>query len=182
MLVHCPLRREMPPKSSRCERRSPPEGTFGRDRPYDSLEGSSMPDLKLQPHLGRLIGPGDDRVIGESSVVVLAYDYWRNRFGEDPSVIDGTLVVNGQPLTVVGVAPEGFRGTTLGNRPQIYVPITLRNSLQPAWDGFENRRGYWAPTSLPAWRRVSASRGPRPLSTCPTTRSCSRSKLPFRKA
>jgi len=108
------------------------------------VSGSYFPTLGLRPALGRLLDPGDDRVVGESRVVVLSHDAWRNRFGEDPNVLNDTLVVNGQPLTVVGVAPEGFRGTTLGSRPEVFVPITLRGLMAPGFDGFENRLNYWA--------------------------------------
>ena len=108
------------------------------------VSGSYFPTLGLRPALGRLLDPGDDRVVGESRVVVLSYDAWRNRFGEDPGLLNETLVVNGQPLTVVGVAPEGFRGTTLGSRPEVFVPITLRGLMAPGFDGFDNRLNYWA--------------------------------------
>jgi len=47
-------------------------------------------------------------------------------FGADPDVLNRDLVINGHQVTIVGVAPEGFRGTTLGSRPDVYVSITLR--------------------------------------------------------
>jgi predicted permease len=52
--------------------------------------------------------------------------------------------VNGQPLSVIGVAPEGFDGTTLGARPMVYVPITMRGLMNPGFAGFDNRQSYWA--------------------------------------
>jgi predicted permease len=58
--------------------------------------------------------------------------------------VDQTLVVNGQPLTIVGVAPEGFRGTTLASEPDVFVPLTMRGVLMPNWGGFDDRRSYWA--------------------------------------
>jgi predicted permease len=106
------------------------------------VSGSYFPVLGLQPALGRLLGPADDRVIGESPVVVLSHHYWRSRLDEDPDVINDTLIVNGQALTIVGVAPPDFTGTTLGNRPFIFVPLTLRARLG-ANDAFEARRSYW---------------------------------------
>ncbi|HVR29423.1 MAG TPA: ABC transporter permease, partial [Thermoanaerobaculia bacterium] len=69
------------------------------------VSGSYFSTLGLVPALGRLLDPGDDRVVGESRVVVLGHDYWRSRFGEDPGVLNRILVVNGDPLTIVGVAP-----------------------------------------------------------------------------
>lgn len=108
------------------------------------VSGTYFPVLGLQPALGRLLSPDDDRVIGESSVAVLSYAYWRTRFQEDPSVLGEVLIVNGQPMTIVGVAPQGFDGTTLGTMAHLFVPFTMRMSLQQGWKGFENRRSYWA--------------------------------------
>ncbi|MGE3190556.1 MAG: ABC transporter permease, partial [Vicinamibacterales bacterium] len=108
------------------------------------VSGSYFPVLGLSPALGRLIGEQDDDVIGEAHVVVLGYDYWRRRFNQDPGVLDQTIIVNGQAMTVVGVAPQGFTGTTLGLRPDVYVPISMRGLMQPGFDAFENRRSYWA--------------------------------------
>ena len=76
-------------------------------------------------------------------VAVLSYGYWQTRFGLERSVLNQALTVNGKPMTIVGVAPRGFEGTTLGNQPHIFVPITQRAELTPNWDGFERRRSYW---------------------------------------
>ena len=54
------------------------------------------------------------------------------------------MIVNGQTLTIVGVAPRGFDGTTLGERPQVFVPITMRGLMQPGFKGFDDRKSYWA--------------------------------------
>jgi predicted permease len=108
------------------------------------VSGSYFPVLGIQPALGRLLGPDDDRVIGEPLVGVLSHAYWRSRFNENPGVINDVLVVNGQHLTIVGVAPRGFDGTTVGSRPQVFVPITLRGQMSPGFKGFDNRRSYWA--------------------------------------
>jgi len=108
------------------------------------VSGSYFPTLGLRPALGRLLDPGDDEPIGAARVAVLSHDTWRNRFNQDPGVVGDTLVVNGHALTVVGVAPAGFRGTTLGIRPEVFVPISLRGLMSPGFDGFENRLSYWA--------------------------------------
>ena len=108
------------------------------------VSGSYFPTLGLRPALGRLLAPGDDPAVGEARVVVLSHDFWRTRFGADPGVVGRGLIVNGQSLAIVGVAPAGFRGTTLGARPEVYVPITLHGLMTPGFDGFDNRRSYWA--------------------------------------
>jgi putative ABC transport system permease protein len=108
------------------------------------VSGSYFPLLGIRPALGRLLTPEDDRAIGESHVVVLGHAYWQTRFGQDPTVLNDTMIVNGQSLTIVGVAPEDFSGTTMGHRPEVYVPITLRGFMSPGFNGFDNRRSYWA--------------------------------------
>src|SRR5689334_3281094 len=86
------------------------------------ISGSYFSTLQLKPVIGRLLGPDDDKVPGESHVAVLSHAYWTTRFGQDPHVLQETLIINGQPMTIVGVAPEGFDGTTLGSKPAVYVP------------------------------------------------------------
>jgi predicted permease len=108
------------------------------------VSGSYFPVLGLQPALGRLLGPTDDTTIGQSPVVVLSYAYWQTRFGANPSILDKTMIVNGQTMTIVGVAPDGFNGTTLASRPKVFVPITMRSLMQPGFKGLEDRKSYWA--------------------------------------
>jgi putative ABC transport system permease protein len=108
------------------------------------VSGSYFPTLKLQPAAGRLFTTDDDKTIGEPHAVVLSYAYWENNFGGDPSVIGQPLTVNGQAMTIVGVAPRTFLGTTLGSRPRVYVPMTMREQMQPNSSKLDNRRAYWA--------------------------------------
>jgi len=107
------------------------------------VSGSYFPVLGLRPALGRLLDAQDDRVIGESNVAVLSHAYWRSRFGSDTGVINQPLTVNGLSMTIVGVAPQGFTGTTLGSMPQVFVPITMRERMQPSFKGMNERRNYW---------------------------------------
>jgi predicted permease len=108
------------------------------------VSGSYFSVLGLTPHLGRLLEPGDDRQPGSGQVVVLGYDYWQRRFGARSDVLGQPVRVNGQPMTIVGVAPQGFHGTTFGERPRIYVPLSMREHVVPRWKGLNDRRAYWA--------------------------------------
>ena len=118
----------------------------GQTRNTDGMlvSGSYFPVLGLQPALGRLLGPDDDRTIGGHFVAVLSHRAWRVHFEASPDVLGQTLIINGQPMTIVGVAPEKFDGTTLGPLPDVFVPITMRGLMSPGFNGFENRRSYWA--------------------------------------
>jgi predicted permease len=108
------------------------------------VSGSYFPVLGLQPALGRLLTPDDDRNIGNHFVTVLSHDYWATRLGANPAVLNETIIVNGQALTIVGVAPRGFASTTLGSEPKVFVPLTMRAQMSPGWKGFDNRQSYWA--------------------------------------
>ena len=88
------------------------------------VSGSYFPTLGVRPALGRLFGPGDDQTIGAHPVAVLGHSFWETRLGASPDVLDRTIIVNGQSLTIIGVAARGFEGTTLGARPLVYVPLT----------------------------------------------------------
>jgi predicted permease len=107
------------------------------------VSGSYFPVLGVQPALGRLLGPGDDRATGESAVAVLSHAFWTSRFAEDPNVLNSLLTINGQQFTVVGVAPRGFNGTTFGALAHVFVPVTMRPKVEPNRSGFDSRRAYW---------------------------------------
>jgi predicted permease len=107
------------------------------------VSGGYFPTLGLQPYLGRLLAPSDDASIGANFVAVLSYRFWQGNLGADSSVINKSIAINGKQMTVVGVAPREFDGTTLGSRPYVFVPISMRREMHPTFNDFENRRSYW---------------------------------------
>jgi predicted permease len=108
------------------------------------VSGSYFPVLGLTPAIGRLLTPNDDKTIGAHYVAVLSYSYWATRLGASPAVLNELILVNGQSMTIVGVAPKGFEGTVLGSRPVLFVPISMRGLMNPGFNGFTQRRTYWA--------------------------------------
>jgi predicted permease len=107
------------------------------------VSGGYFPTLGLTPALGRLFTLEDDRTPGGHDLVVLSHDYWATQFGRDPAVLNGALVINGVPMTIVGVAPAGFRGTTKMERPQVFVPLTMAARVRPGWNRMEQRNDHW---------------------------------------
>jgi predicted permease len=86
------------------------------------LSGNAAAVLGLTPQLGRLLDAVDD-VPGAPIVAVLSHAYWQRRFGGDPAVIGRTLRLNSQDVTLVGVASASFRGLTLGEVPDLILPL-----------------------------------------------------------
>ena len=106
------------------------------------VSGSYFSVLGLQPALGRLFGTEDDRVDGQAESVVLSYTYWQRELASDRGVLGRKLTVNGVPLTIVGVAPQGFHGTTVGARASVFVPITFPGVDSPTAIPNHDNRGY----------------------------------------
>src|SRR6266545_5207234 len=79
--------------------------------------------LGLTPAAGRLFRSGEDAVPGQPDEVVLGHELWRRRFGGSPAIVGQEIRLNGRALTVIGVAPAGFRGLT--GSADAFVPITL---------------------------------------------------------
>ena len=113
------------------------------------VSGGYFDVLNLRPALGRLITPQDEPQVGESAVVVLSYDYWQRRFSGDPNVLGELLTVNGTALEIIGVAPEGFTGTILGVRADVFVPLSMRWLMVPTLGNYDPNNPfrffqYWA--------------------------------------
>jgi predicted permease len=106
------------------------------------VSGSYFPLLGLNAAKGRLLVPDDDAVIGANFVTVVSYNFWQNRLGQDPDVVGKPIIVNGRTYRIVGVAPRAFEGTTVGIRPLVYVPISMRGELE-RYTKWEDRRNYW---------------------------------------
>src|SRR5690606_26485241 len=72
--------------------------------------------LGVQPAVGRLFSESEAGGPGTSNAVVLSHETWQTHFGGAADVVGRTLRVNGQPLTIIGVASQGFRGAMRGIR------------------------------------------------------------------
>lgn len=108
------------------------------------VSGNYFDLLGLVPGQGRLIVAADDATPGEGRVAVLSHRHWRDAWGGRADAVGSVLKVNGEALTVVGVAPPGFEGTTPGFRADVFVPLSLAGRLQPQMaSDFEDRRSYW---------------------------------------
>ena len=99
------------------------------------VSGNMFPDFGLEPALGRLLVPVDDRAGGVSPYAVLSWDYWNHRFGRDRHVLGHPLHVGDQTFEIVGVGPRDFTGTEKGTITDIFLPLSMnRLSTDDKWD------------------------------------------------
>lgn len=104
------------------------------------VSGGYFEMVGVAPAVGRLIAPSDDRP--GADVVVLTDAFWQRRLGAAPDVLGRSLVVNGHPLSIIGVTPAGFAGTTaMGDPPDFFVPLAMTEAMRG--DARMDRQVHW---------------------------------------
>ena len=101
------------------------QGVEALARPLRSeyVSGTYFSTLGVHAFGGRVITPEDDKA-SAPPVAVLSHRVWQTTYASDPTVVGATFVVEGHPLTVIGVAPAGFFGETLqSDPPDIWIPL-----------------------------------------------------------
>ncbi len=110
------------------------------------VTGNYFQLLGLKPAVGRLLTPQDDTAKNANPVVVLSYNYWKTRFGASRDVVGQTVLINGHPFTILGVAPINFDSAIGGYKPGIFVPVSMVEVAIP-WrapiDDLNNHRSVW---------------------------------------
>jgi putative ABC transport system permease protein len=94
------------------------------------VTGNYFQTLGVPAEVGRTIRPEDD-LPGAAPVVMLSYNYWRSHFRFDRGILGTTLLVDGQPFTVVGIAAPGFGGVGFENLPEVWLPMTAAFQVDP---------------------------------------------------
>jgi predicted permease len=107
------------------------------------VSGSFFPVLGVGAAIGRTLTPDDDKLPGGHPVAVLSYGFWVSGFGRDPGVVNSTLVINGNPYTVIGVAQQGFDGIEVGRPSRVFVPMMMKAQLTPGWNALDERLYRW---------------------------------------
>jgi predicted permease len=109
------------------------------------VSGNYYKELGVYPMLGRGIEPSDDAVPGSGAVATISYEMWTTSFGRSSSVIGKAIILNGQPITIIGVNPPGFTGAGDAHlSPGIIVPFSIQPVLLPRRHGsLLNDSEYW---------------------------------------
>jgi predicted permease len=93
------------------------------------VTGNYFRVLGVEPALGRGFLPGEGEVSGRDPVVVISHALWERNFASDPGLVGGGIWINGQKMTVIGVAPKGFSGLSARHPVQAWVPLSMRRQL-----------------------------------------------------
>jgi predicted permease len=110
------------------------------------VTGNYFSVFGMRPFAGRLFSTADDAP-SVPPVVVLNYRAWQVDWGADPSAIGSVAVIQGQPFTIVGIAPPGFFGDTLrADPPDFWIPL----QQEPLLNGQDSLLRQ----SISAWLRV----------------------------
>jgi predicted permease len=105
--------------------------------------GNYFDVLGVRPAIGRTFTPDDDVRVNGHPLVILSYAFWQKRFAGDPSILNRSVRVNAQPMTVIGVAQRGFQGVEVGRPVDIFVPMMMKPLMTPTWNDLENRQSLW---------------------------------------
>ena len=89
------------------------------------VSGNYFGVLGVTAAIGRVFTEDDNRTPGGHPVAVLSYDLWRNQYGSDPGVLGQKILVDEQPLTVIGVAAPGFHGVEVEHHAEVWVPLMM---------------------------------------------------------
>lgn len=108
--------------------------------PAELVSSGYFRTLGVRAILGRTIGHDDDSVPDSKPVIVLSDSFWHSYFDGDENVVGRTIALNGQAMTVIGVAQPGFDGVDLGSPAKVFVPIMMKTEMTPHSDGLKDRR------------------------------------------
>ena len=107
------------------------------------VSGNYFAMFGVRPAAGRLFAADDDRA-GAPSAAVMSYRCWAERYAHDPAVVGGSFVLEGLPVTVVGVAPPGFFGDTLrSDPPDLWLPTAVELQLHGEASLRRHPEEYW---------------------------------------
>ncbi|HEY2462074.1 MAG TPA: ABC transporter permease [Candidatus Acidoferrum sp.] len=116
----------------------PDSGASGHQQKGTALvrlvSGDYFATLGARPAAGRFFTPDVDRARGGSPIAVVSFAFWRQRFGLNPTMLGKAVQIRNISFEIVGVAPPGFFGETVGDAPDIWVPLMMQDAVYPGRD------------------------------------------------
>jgi len=107
------------------------------------VSGNYFSVLGVNALMGRTIAAEDDDAKGKNPVAVVGYNFWQQKLGQDRGIVGQTVRLNNYPFTIIGVAPPGFLGDTVGDTQDFWVPIMKQEQLMPGRAFLEDLNTSW---------------------------------------
>jgi predicted permease len=103
------------------------------------VSGNYFDVLNVKAIHGRTFLPEEDQTKNSHPVIVVGYDCWQRRFAGDPGLVGKDVLINNHQFRVIGIAPEGFKGTEFVYSPEIWVPASMMEWVEPGATWIDNR-------------------------------------------
>jgi predicted permease len=103
------------------------------------VSGNYFDVLKVKAIHGRTFLPEEDQTKLSHPVIIVGYDCWQRRFGADPSLVGKDVLINDHQFKVIGITPQGFKGTELVYSPEMWVPAAMMEWVEPGATWLDNR-------------------------------------------
>lgn len=107
------------------------------------VSGNYFDILRVKPLMGRTFLPEEDKAIGSNPVVVISHGLWKRRLAADPQIVGKKVQLNNRPYSVIGVAPETFKGTKFGLALDFWAPMMMAEELERSPKLLANRDSHW---------------------------------------
>ena len=107
------------------------------------VSGEFFDTLGVDPVVGRLLNPADDRLDCASSGAVISYSFWQREYARDPSAVGRTLSINRHPFPIIGVTPANFYGVEVGRNFDVAVPLCTEPMVNTEYTQLKSGTGWW---------------------------------------
>jgi len=105
------------------------------------VSASYFSTLGVSTVAGSSFDPTREAAPGAAPHAVLSYDYWQRRFGGRGDAIGSTIALPGGIVSIIGVAPASFFGETVGERPDVWIPLAMQSTVLPRRDWLHDEPG-----------------------------------------
>ena len=107
------------------------------------VSGEFFNVLGVQPYVGRLLGPDDDRRGCGATSAVISYSFWQREYGGQRDILGKKLTIEGHPFSIIGITPPEFFGVEVGRNFEIAIPICSEQVVVGEDTKLDSRRSWW---------------------------------------